>query len=141
MKQSEFLKQTLQQKKLRVTKLRMRMLEILRACAKPISAEDILHSLSKDHFKIHKTSIYRQLVVLLREKIITEVQLGDKKRRYELYPDDHHHHVVCMDCGRVEDVPSERDVDEFEKKLAQEKQFKVIHHSLEFFGICAKCNS
>lgn len=117
----------------------MLLLKTMLGRAKPLSAEDLLKAAAKHKFKTHKTSVYRQLSLLKEEAIIREIQLGERKKRYEIYPDNHHHHFVCVDCGRIEDVSAEKDLAGLEKKISQEKKFKIASHSLEFFGLCADC--
>jgi len=131
----------LKNKNLRKTKLRVFLLKTLLDGAKPLAIENLLNVLSKAKIEVHKTSVYRQLSVLKNEKIIREVQFGENKKRYEIYPDNHHHHLVCVDCGHVEDVNAEKDLTSLEKKIFQDKKFKVVNHSLEFFGLCANCSS
>jgi Fe2+ or Zn2+ uptake regulation protein len=131
---------SLKSKGLRKTKLRILLLEILLKSAEPLSAENLIEATIKKGVKTNKTSVYRQLLILKREKIIREVRLGENRKRYEIFPENHHHHLVCVDCGHIEDVDAEKDLCYLEKKIAQEKKFKVENHSLEFFGLCAKCN-
>jgi Fe2+ or Zn2+ uptake regulation protein len=126
---------------LRKTKLRIFLLDAMLRSSKPISASDLLIMALKCKIKVHKTSVYRQLSVLKEEKIIREIQFGENKKRYEIYPENHHHHIVCTNCGNVEDIDSEACLKNLEKKIASEKKFKVINHSLEIFGHCASCKS
>ena len=60
--------------------------------------------------------------------------------RYELESLDHHHHIICIDCDKVEDIVLEKYLDSQEQKIMRQKKFKTISHSLEFFGLCAECN-
>lgn len=129
----------LQNKKLRITRLRLLILKAMLDSKGPLSVEDMLNFVTKNKFRSHKTSVYRQLSVLQKERIVKEIQFAENKKRYEIYPDKHHHHVVCTSCGHIEDVNSEKDLDSLEKKIIQEKKFKIIDHSLEFFGLCYKC--
>ncbi len=131
----------LREKKLRKTKLRIFILKSMLNSPEPLSAEDLLGHLLKNKFQAHKTSVYRQLSALQKEKIIKEIQLGENKKRYEIYPNNHHHHFVCVDCGHIEDVESEKDLDNLESKITRERKIKIVNHSLEFFGHCANCNS
>lgn len=124
---------------MRMTKLRKVLLETMLKSKIPLSVEGLLMSLARQKLKTHKTSIYRQLETMKREKVIKEIRLGEMKRRYEIYPDNHHHHLVCIHCEEIRDVNTERDLDAIERKIAKEKKFIVIDHSLEFFGVCAGC--
>lgn len=108
--------------------------------ATPLSAKDFLAAASKNKICAHKTSVYRQLAVMKKEAIVKEIQFGENKRRYEIYPKSHHHHFICVDCGHVENVNAKNDLVNLERKMTQEKKVKVVNHSLEFFGFCAHCN-
>ena len=140
MQNVELLIKDLSSKKLRITKLRKFLLQILLKNKEPLSVEDLISSLSKHKINVHKTSVYRQLDVLKKVEIIREIQFGENKKRYEIFSDNHHHHLVCNDCGKIEDIESDKDLGILERKIVKEKKFKVTSHLLEFFGLCAKCN-
>jgi len=140
MQNVELLIKDLSSKKLRITKLRKFLLQILLKNKEPLSVEDLISSLSKHKINVHKTSVYRQLDVLKEVEIIREIQFGENKKRYEIFSDNHHHHLVCNDCGKIEDIESDKDLGILESKIIKEKKFKVTSHLLEFFGLCAKCN-
>ncbi|MCH7552283.1 transcriptional repressor [Patescibacteria group bacterium] len=122
----------------RITKVRREMVALLVKAQAPLAALDILQVLEKKKLQVNKTTVYRELDFLGENNIVQEVEFGDKKKRYEI-SDKHHHHVVCVQCKRVEDVDLEKDLDMEERKIAKQKGYKMINHSLEFFGLCAKC--
>ena len=122
----------------RITKVRREMVALLVKAQAPLAALDILQVLEKKKLQVNKTTVYRELDFLGENNIVQEVEFGDKKKRYEI-SDKHHHHVVCVQCKRVEDVDLEKDLDMEERKIAKQKGYKIINHSLEFFGLCAKC--
>ncbi len=125
---------------LRNTKARTLILEIFEKCHLPVSAMEILERLDSAGCKANKTTVYRQLDALLVKQLIKEVHLGDGKSRYERICDDHHHHrIVCRGCKKVDEIKVNDDVVELEKRINSEKKFKVLSHSLEFFGICHNC--
>jgi Fe2+ or Zn2+ uptake regulation protein len=58
---------------------------------------------------------------------------------YELVrSNDHHHHVVCRRCGRVEEL--ENISEKFVNEVVAQTKFKIEDHNLEFFGLCKECN-
>lgn len=124
-----------------MTPVRRALIEILVAAREPLSPDELLERLAKRRMSINKTTIYRQLENLLRLGLVHEVRLGDRPVRYELADphDSHHHHLVCTACGRVEDVELPGDLSTFEKAITRRKKFIVLRHSLEFFGLCRKC--
>lgn len=98
----------------------------------PVDANYLVEKL-----KVNKTTVYRQIEKLLNDNLIIEVELGDGKKRYELKNLDHHHHLVCKKCGRLEDIRLNEKV--ILNEVSKKSKFKVENHSLEFFGICVNC--
>jgi Fur family transcriptional regulator, ferric uptake regulator len=111
--------------------IKNKLLNLLEKSHDPISVPDILSKISAN-----KTTIYRELQEFLSDGLISEVDFGDGKKRYELTR-DHHHHLVCKDCGKVEDIKID------EKKILEninnQSNFLIEKHSMEFFGKCLKC--
>jgi len=122
----------------RITPIRNRILDILSKNTEPISALDLIADFKSSNLNVNKTTIYREIEFLLGKNLINEVEFGDGKKRYEM-DNGHHHHLVCLKCGKVEDVSLETDLSSEEKKIEKETGFKVESHSLEFFGICKTC--
>lgn len=117
---------------MRETKARQSLIQIIKQTSFPVSARELQNLLN-----VNKTTIYRQIEFLKRENLVREINFGDGKIRYERVDEECHHHVVCGNCGKIEDVRIE------ERTLIQtiEKQsnFKIDKHSIEFMGLCASC--
>lgn len=122
----------------RITPIRNKILEILGDSTQPISAPALLESVKSSNEGVNKTTIYRELDFLKLKDFISEVEFGDGKKRYELN-DGHHHHLICLNCKKIEDVDLKTDLSEEEKKIEKETGFKIQSHSLEFFGFCKDC--
>lgn len=125
----------------RYSSTRKAVLDLLIKASEPLSSPDLQALLSKKDKGVNKTTVYRELAFLKEQNLIRELQFGDNTKRYEIMPDNHHHHIVCLDCETIEDVVLEQDLDSAEKRITQIKNFKVLNHSLEFYGICEKCQS
>jgi len=123
----------------RITCTRKAVLEILVNEAKPLSADCLIKKLASQKMHPNKTTIYRELDTLSAGGFIKEVQLGLNRRVYEVTSLGHHHHLVCTKCESVEDISMENDMMIYEKNIMKKTSFKVFDHSLEFFGLCAKC--
>lgn len=123
----------------RITKTRKAVLEILVSTARPFSASELIARLAQKKLYPNKTTVYRELDSLTAGGFIKEVQLGFARRMYEITSAGHHHHLVCRKCERIEDVSIENDMEMYEKKIAEKTSFKIFDHSLEFFGLCGKC--
>lgn len=123
----------------RMTAARRFMIGALCDAKSPLAATDILKDLDKHKLHSNKTTVYRELAFLEKQNIVKTIDFGDGTRRYEVIGDHHHHHLICTQCLKVEDVELEHDVDEEGARLGKQKGFKVTGHSLEFFGLCKNC--
>jgi|SRR6185369_10185835 len=125
---------------LRLTKTRRTCVDVLSSAKTPLSAAQLSVELEKRGVIVNKTTIYRELERLERIGVVENVQLNDRKRHYELAFENHHHHLICMQCENVEDVDvSEQELREEEAKVGRLKKFTIVRHSLEFFGLCEHC--
>lgn len=123
----------------RMTKIRKFILDLLINSRQPLSVLKILEVLSLKKIYAHKTTVYRELKFLKGRGVIRELQLGDNAKKYEIISPVHHHHIICVNCEKIENVVLENDLAAHEKIIAKQKKFKVLSHALEFFGLCAKC--
>lgn len=123
-----------------MTPARRGISEIINNAKCPISAPEILEILEKNKILVNKTTVYRELSRLLLMGKINEVNISSHLVRYEKATLAHHHHLVCKDCGKIEEIVCnelELPIHKFEKRMA--KKFVVKEHNLEFFGTCAGC--
>jgi len=124
----------------RLTRTRRAFVRLLADTDTPLSAQEVLDRLSSQGVRLNRTTVYRELAFLKKHRIIHEIQFGDGKMRYRVCPDEHHHHLICVRCSRVEDVIAEGDLEEKERELARSRSFRVLYHTLEFFGVCDGCD-
>lgn len=126
----------------RITPIRTALIEILSKSKVPRTPQELLAELGKKGFKANKTTVYRQLETLQRFSIVHEVHFTDRTKRYELVSESgHHHHLVCLQCQRVEDISFPTDLEKQEQAIWEKNRFKVFQHSLEFFGVCKSCQA
>ena len=123
----------------RMTKIRASLIQIFAVYKLPLSAEDLLKILQQRRLKVHRATLYRELDFLVDKQVIHTVNLDDGQLRYEYVDRDHHHHLICLKCRKVEDVEMENDVESLEAVAAKKNKFKILKHSLEFFGWCRDC--
>lgn len=109
-----------------------RIVTILGKISAPVDIKTLVEKI-----KVNKTTVYRQIEKLLNNGVVTEVELGDGKKRYELKSLGHHHHIVCNKCGDLEDV--ELNEDFLLKTVSGKTSYKIESHNLEFFGKCVNC--
>ena len=84
-------------------------------------------------------TIYRTLGILVRLGLVCEVHAGGSCGSYLLKrPSEHHHHLLCSECGAVVDFTG-CDLSQLEQRLSLETGFEVTGHLLEFIGLCQAC--
>jgi len=122
----------------RNTKVREALLCILQKTQQPFTVSEILTQLRKQGFHTNKTTVYRQMEKMQQQHLVQEVTFPDAIRRFEI-SGIHHHHLVCQHCHKIFDIILNNDLHQEEKMIFQKQKFKVLSHSLEFFGLCQHC--
>lgn len=106
-----------------------------------LSAEEVYLLVKEKAPDIGLATVYRTLELLSELQVVDKINFGDGVSRYDLRKEgmDHfHHHLVCMECGAVEEIIEDLLID-IEKKVEDEWKFEVKDHRLTFHGICEKC--
>jgi Fur family transcriptional regulator, ferric uptake regulator len=123
----------------RITPIRIALIRLFLLRTNPLTIGEISKELLKSNLKPNKTTLYRALEFLSNQRVIDIVDFNDRITRYEIIS-SHHHHVICNDCKKVTDVELENDLQSEEARIAKKLNFKLVSHSLEFFGVCADCS-
>jgi len=125
----------------RYTAGRRAIIDLLVSTGHPVSIGDIGDLLPG----VPRSSAYRHLTDLETAGIVRRVAANDEFTRFELAEDltEHHHHLLCVNCGKVIDVtlPAdfEKDVSKAVGELADAERFEAHSHRLDILGICAAC--
>jgi Fur family transcriptional regulator, ferric uptake regulator len=136
---SEWAEQTLAALK-RNGRARRAVIELLGQQSCCLSAQEIFDRLRADDHQIGIASVYRSLDQLAREGYVRRVEIGLDGARFEpiLAGGEHHHHIVCDRCGRIEafeDVGLERAIGGLERRTG----FTVEGHEVILHGACSLC--
>ncbi|MCK5706822.1 MAG: transcriptional repressor [Candidatus Aureabacteria bacterium] len=132
----------------RWTLSRQAIIEALSSTSDHMSAEEVYNAVQKKHSSIGLATVYRTLEILVGMAVVLSFDFGDKRARYELAErfskKDHHHHLVCNDCGKVveytEFIGDEIELlNKTEKGLSKKYNFKIDNHVIQFYGLCKKC--
>jgi Fe2+ or Zn2+ uptake regulation protein len=97
------------------------------------------------HRALKQSSVYRNLAALEQAGVVRRVLTDEGFGRYELAEDltGHHHHLVCSNCGAVEDVDFEPGFEETLEAqladLADRTGFSAVSHRLDLIGLCRSC--
>ena len=121
----------------KITAARLEILKIFSTINKPVNASFIFNKLIK---KTNEVTVYRIISSFEEKGLLKKVDLRKDSTYFELNA-DHHHHMVCVKCGEIEDFIENREIEKILKKvIGESKKFKKIkEHSLELFGYCKEC--
>lgn len=98
----------------------------------------IYEKVHQEQPNIGLVTVYRTLEILAELELICELHAGGICHSYTISTPQHHHHLICSNCGIVIDFTS-HDVSELEQSVSEESGFRIDGHLLEFFGLCQAC--
>jgi Fe2+ or Zn2+ uptake regulation protein len=129
---------TLRSKGYRVTKGRIALLGFLARNRKPLSISQIEKELL---YLMDRVTVYRALEEFFEAKLVDKVLLKEGVPYYEYRHEDHHHHVLCTVCGKIEDIAI-CDEEILERTILKTATHfaSISSHTMEFFGVCTKCD-
>jgi Fur family transcriptional regulator, ferric uptake regulator len=125
---------------LKATLPRLKVLDLFESSDKRhLSAEDVYKLLLQEGMDTGLATVYRVLLQFEQAGLLIRHHFEAGKAVYELNQGGHHDHLVCMQCGRVEEF-FDADIERIQKKIAQERGFAIREHSLHLYGECTKVN-
>lgn len=131
--------QQLKQAGLKITVPRLKILQILeRSASHHLSAEDVYKALSDSGEDVGLATVYRVLTQFEEAGLINRHHFEGEYSVFELSQGEHHDHVVCVKCGRVEEFLDEI-IEERIHRIAENAGFELTDHSLNLYGLCPEC--
>ena len=119
------------------TRSQERILNLLKSIKQSISAQNLYVELRNSNQNMGLATVYRSLEALKLEGLVQVRTLTNGEALYSLVQQDKHH-LTCLQCGRS--IPIEQcPVHQLETELETNQNFKIFYHTLEFFGLCDKC--
>ena len=129
----EILKSVLIKEKLRLTDQRIAIWNQIQNSKKHMDVEEIFSLLKTKKKIVSRATIYRTLDVLVRNRLIRKMDVGDGYSLYEPRLDnDHHDHMICEDTGDIIEFFSE-ELELLQEKIAREHGYTVIRHTHQLF--------
>lgn len=120
----------------RLTGSRKEVLHVLAAAPDCFSTDEVLRGVRH----AGRATVFRTMRLLLDLGLVCRVVLEDGSRRYRLSTRGHHHHLVCTQCGRVQDF-SNCDVSALIGELSRSTNYAIEGHWLEVYGRCLPCRT
>ena len=123
---------------LKATLPRLKILEIFqKSDQRHLSAEDIYRVLVAEHSDIGLATVYRVLTQFEQAGLLSRQHFEAGKAVYELRDDQHHDHLVCLDCGHVEEF-YDPEIEKRQNAVAKAKGFHIADHALSLYANCTK---
>ena len=130
--------EALQARGMRVTPQRAIIFEAIEKLEGHITAEDIFAEVQKINPYISLATVYRSLELLQDLNLITQTNLGRSQTYFALKDHCSHHHLVCQQCGRIEEFCDDI-LEPVRAMLEQQYGFEAQTDHMSIFGLCKKC--
>lgn len=124
---------------LKVTTPRLKILQILETTQDHhLSAEDIYRTLIESGEEIGLATVYRVLTQFEEANIVVRHNFESGQSVFEMDHGEHHDHLVCVKCNRVEEFV-DPEIEKRQEEIAKNAGYTITDHSLNIYGICANC--
>ena len=123
---------------LKATGPRLKILEVFqRGVQRHMTAEDVFRHLLQDGADVGLATVYRVLTQFEQAGLLHRNHFESGKAVYELNEGQHHDHMVCLDCGRVEEF-YDAEIEHRQQAVAQAKGFEIADHPLSLYAHCTR---
>ena len=122
-----------------MTRARKAIVDLVFSLSSPVSAASVLGDLAKRDIIVNKTTVYRELSFLVKNNILKEIFIKSSLVLYESALLPHHHHLVCVSCGSIDEVDCVVDEKKLQAKV-KSKKFNLENHRFELYGTCVTCS-
>ena len=125
---------------LKATLPRIKVLEVFQKTSqRHLSAEDVYRLLLAEGADVGLATVYRVLMQFEQAGILSRNHFESGKSVFELNEGKHHDHLVCLDCGRVEEF-YDAEIENRQHAVAKAKGFDIAEHALSLYAHCTKTN-
>lgn len=122
----------------RVTRQRLLVADALAAAGRQVTAQHLYDRLRTREPRIGRATIFRTLEALVAAGVARRLEQDGHVYGYVACRPEHHHHLACDRCGRVEEI-GEGYITPVAERLAAERGFQIDDARLDFYGLCARC--
>ena len=127
------------QKHIRMTPQRKMILEVLNKSHGHPTASEVYQSVRRIAPRISLGTVYRNLDLLSTCGLVRKIEGMGTQKRFDCKLEKHHH-IRCMQCGRVDDVEVSSD-NQFEETLRQRTKYRITGYRVDLEGICPQCGA
>ena len=131
--------QYLNEKKLRHTPERYRILEEIKNINRHFEADDLFFQLRQKKIPVSRATVYRTLSLLEESGIVRKFRFDEDHYHYELNMESSHHaHLVCTICGSIVEF-DDQELEKVQMQVCKEKNYKPVRRTVEIYGVCPEC--
>ena len=132
-KNIQILKEVLQKEGLRFTRQRLAVWTEIGISREHRDADDIFISIRSKGVKVSRATVYRTIDVLVKNKLVRKLNVGDGKNRFESKIDDEHHdHMICLETGNIIEFYNAR-LEQLQEKIALDNGYELVRHVHQLF--------
>jgi len=124
---------------LKITLPRLKILQILESRKmRHMSAEDVYKALLESGEDVGLATVYRVLTQFEAAGLVSRHHFEEGHSVYELNQGEHHDHILCVKCGRVDEFVDDI-IEERQRKIARKAGYEITDHCLYIYGVCKDC--
>ncbi len=138
MQHLEELVSSLREEGFRITPQRIAIVDYLLKTIDHPSADSIHMVIQKKYPMVSLSTVYKTLELLKEKRLVNEIEV-DGEARFDAHTDEHIN-LVCMNCGKIDDV-DEDILKDIQIRAARKSKYLVLKSSFELFGYCSNCKS
>ncbi len=132
--------QSLKDSGLKATLPRRKILELFEASkVRHLSAEDVYKALMAEGIDVGLATVYRVLTQFEQAGLLSRQNFETGKAVFELNQGGHHDHLLCLQCGRVEEF-YDQEIEKRQNEVARKRGFEIKEHALYLYAECVKPN-
>ena len=129
----------LDEKNLRHTPERYRILEEIKNINNHFEADDLVFHLRQKKIQVSRATVYRTLTLLEESGIVRKFRFDENHFHYELNEESSHHaHLVCTNCGKIIEF-DDQDLEDIQMQVCNENRYQPVRRTVEIYGVCPTC--
>jgi Fur family transcriptional regulator, ferric uptake regulator len=124
----------------RLTPQRLLVLEIMEASQGHLTADQVLDRLKESYPSINLATVYRSLQWLKEAGRLVETDLGEGRRVFSYLSTHRHHHLICLNCGAIREIP-DNILDPVREQIRASYGFEPRMDHFALYGVCSECQA
>jgi Fur family ferric uptake transcriptional regulator len=122
----------------RLTTPRQAIIKLVAPRNDHFSAQEVWDEVRSQYHGIGRATVFRTLDLLTELGVLNRIHTGDGCHRYTVCETRHHHHLMCVECGKVASLEA-GGIEQQIRRMAGDAGFELLTHHLELIGRCADC--